>query len=158
MGSEMCIRDRVGAASCEIDHVVPFDEGGQTVAENLQCLSTRGHTRKTKGQWDASMTPDGVVEWTSLTGRTHTTHAFDDGELPPVALRARLPGATGSHRGLRGPPLGGVDLERADGRVARGRDRRPHAGAYSPVTIHAVPWARHSRVTDRITMLSLIHI
>ncbi|ACV05325.1 HNH endonuclease [Kytococcus sedentarius DSM 20547] len=71
----------VGAASCEIDHVVPFDEGGQTVAENLQCLSTRGHTRKTKGQWDASMTPDGVVEWTSLTGRRYTTHPFDYREL-----------------------------------------------------------------------------
>ncbi|WP_462417763.1 HNH endonuclease signature motif containing protein [Kytococcus sp. Marseille-QA3725] len=69
------------ADRCEIDHVVPFDDGGTTTPDNLQCLSRRGHARKTKRQWVASVQSDSAIEWTSLLGRTYTTDPFDYREL-----------------------------------------------------------------------------
>ncbi|ACV05143.1 HNH endonuclease signature motif containing protein [Kytococcus sedentarius] len=65
------------ADQCELDHVVPFEAGGATTPDNLQCLSRRGHARKTRRHWEAVMAPDGSVEWTSLLGQRQTTHPHD---------------------------------------------------------------------------------
>ncbi|WP_374928536.1 HNH endonuclease [Kytococcus sedentarius] len=67
----------VSAQQCELDHVIPFDEGGPTTPGNLQCLSRRGHTRKTTRGWHATITDDGTVHWTTLLGQTHTTQPHD---------------------------------------------------------------------------------
>ncbi|OLT36099.1 hypothetical protein BJF82_10940 [Kytococcus sp. CUA-901] len=65
------------ADQCELDHVVPFEAGGTTTPDNLQCLSRRGHARKTRRHWESVMAPDGSVEWTSLLGQGQTTHPHD---------------------------------------------------------------------------------
>lgn len=65
------------ADQCELDHVVPFEAGGATIPDNLQCLSRRGHARKTRRHWESVMAPDGSVEWTSLLGQRQTTHPHD---------------------------------------------------------------------------------
>lgn len=65
------------ADQCELDHVVPFEAGGATTPDNLQCLSRRGHARKTRRHWESVMAPDGSVEWTSLLGQRQTTHPHD---------------------------------------------------------------------------------
>ena len=58
-------------------NVVPFEAGGATTPDNLQCLSRRGHARKTRRHWESVMAPDGSVEWTSLLGQRQTTHPHD---------------------------------------------------------------------------------
>ncbi|WP_374929546.1 HNH endonuclease signature motif containing protein [Kytococcus sedentarius] len=67
----------VSAQQCELDHVTPFDEGGTTTPGNLQCLSRRGHTRKTTRGWHATITDDGTVHWTTLLGQQQTTEPHD---------------------------------------------------------------------------------
>ena len=65
------------AQECELDHVIPYEAGGTTTPDNLQCLSRRGHTRKTKRGWDARMNPDGTITWTTRLGQTTTTDPHD---------------------------------------------------------------------------------
>lgn len=43
----------VSADNCQIDHVIPFGEGGLTVAWNLQCLCAHHHNMKTDGRIQA---------------------------------------------------------------------------------------------------------
>ena len=65
------------AEQCELDHVTPFAEGGTTTPENLQCLTRRGHARKTRRDWTATARPGGTIEWTTLLGTTLTTAPHD---------------------------------------------------------------------------------
>lgn len=67
----------IPADRCELDHLVPFDHGGPTTPDNLQSLSRKGHTRKTKRQWTAQAHPDGTIHWTSLLGQRYTTTPHD---------------------------------------------------------------------------------
>lgn len=65
------------AERCELDHIVPFDAGGTTTADNLQALSRRGHTRKTKRQWEVTGDAGGSLRWTSLAGKRYTSDPLD---------------------------------------------------------------------------------
>ena len=65
------------AERCELDHIVPFDAGGTTTADNLQALSRRGHARKTKRQWEVTGDAGGSLRWTSLTGKRYTSDPLD---------------------------------------------------------------------------------
>ncbi|QQB63792.1 HNH endonuclease [Kytococcus sedentarius] len=65
------------AERCELDHIVPFDVGGTTTADNLQALSRRGHTRKTKRQWEVTGDAGGSLRWTSLAGKRYTSDPLD---------------------------------------------------------------------------------
>lgn len=51
----------VAAANCQIDHIIPFDQGGPTTPWNLQCLCQFHHNMKTDGRLDAVPLPDGDV-------------------------------------------------------------------------------------------------
>jgi HNH endonuclease len=51
------------ARSCDLDHVVPYDEGGPTSPENLAPLCRRHHRAKTKRRWRYRRLPDGGYLW-----------------------------------------------------------------------------------------------
>ena len=61
------------AEVCDIDHVVPYDQGGATAPANLQCLCRRCHNLKTDGMVTATITKDATVAWTMPDGSTVTT-------------------------------------------------------------------------------------
>lgn len=65
------------AERCELDHIEPFEDGGTTTEDNLQSLSRRGHTRKTKRQWEVSGDAGGTLTWTSLAGKEYTSEPLD---------------------------------------------------------------------------------
>lgn len=65
------------AEVCDIDHTIPFGDGGPTHPSNLALLCRLHHLLKTfwtgeKG-WRVTQFPNGRLEWTSPTGCTYTT-------------------------------------------------------------------------------------
>lgn len=61
------------AVACDIDHTIPFGEGGRTHASNLKCLSRLHHLIKTFWGWHDQQLPDATVIWTSPSGQTYIT-------------------------------------------------------------------------------------
>jgi hypothetical protein len=59
------------AENCEIDHVVPWDEGGATHAGNLIALCSRHHHAKHEAGWNVKRGTDGSIRWTSPLGKIH---------------------------------------------------------------------------------------
>ncbi len=57
---------------CDIDHTIDFAHGGPTQACNLAHLCKRHHTLKHNTAWSVEQRPDGVLVWTSPTGRVYT--------------------------------------------------------------------------------------
>lgn len=73
------------AVRADVDHTVPFREGGHrgaTAAENLAHLCPSHHRLKHMTRWSVSQHADGRLTWTSPTGRVHTTE-------PAVRLEPR---------------------------------------------------------------------
>ncbi len=68
----VCNRD---ARYTDIDHTIPWEDGGRTVPENLACLCRGHHTLKHHGGWTVKQTSPGVLEWTSPQGRVVTDAA-----------------------------------------------------------------------------------
>ena len=62
-----CRRRRV-----DLDHIVPFDLGGPTSADNLAMLCRRHHRAKTHSAWRYDSPEPGVYHWTSPSGATAT--------------------------------------------------------------------------------------
>jgi hypothetical protein len=63
----------------QIDHAIPYGDGGETNPANLGALCTRHHQLKTLAGWDITKTrPDGTCRWRSPNGRT-----FEGGPEPP---------------------------------------------------------------------------
>ena len=62
----VCNRD---ARYADIDHTVPWEQGGKTVPENLAVLCRGHHTLKHHGNWKVRQVSPGVLEWTSPLGR-----------------------------------------------------------------------------------------
>jgi hypothetical protein len=62
----VCNRD---ARYTDIDHTVPWEEGGRTVPENLACLCRGHHTLKHHCGWKVKQTSPGILECTSQLGR-----------------------------------------------------------------------------------------
>lgn len=86
------------ADRCQMDHLVAWDDGGSTDRDNIGPLCVRHHQLKTFARWQAQVTPDGCVEWTSPHGRTYLWHP------PPITTpRARRgvigTSAEGQHQG-----------------------------------------------------------
>jgi hypothetical protein len=61
------------AAGCEIDHTVPFSQGGKTHAANLKCYCPLHHLLKTFWGWQDKQLPDGTLILTSPSGHTYVT-------------------------------------------------------------------------------------
>jgi len=53
----------------EIDHVIPWEEGGETSRRNLGLLCKRHHQLKTHGGWKLESFEDGSCEWSSPVGK-----------------------------------------------------------------------------------------
>ncbi len=56
----------------DLDHIVPFDLGGPTSADNLAMLCRRHHRAKTHSAWRYDSPEPGVYHWTSPSGATTT--------------------------------------------------------------------------------------
>ena len=62
------------ADRCDIDHSVPYGDGGLTHPSNLKCLCRKHHLFKTFWfGWRDVQHPDGTVVWTGPDGKTYTT-------------------------------------------------------------------------------------
>lgn len=76
---------------CDIDHTIDFAHGGPTQACNLAHLCKRHHTLKHHTAWSVRQRPDGVLMWTSPTGRVYSDvpqralefHAATQSGAPP---------------------------------------------------------------------------
>jgi hypothetical protein len=61
------------AFDCDIDHTVPYADGGATHASNLKCYCRTHHLVKTFWGWKDQQLPDGTVILTSPSGQTYVT-------------------------------------------------------------------------------------
>ena len=61
------------ATRCDLDHTIPYADGGQTHAGNLKTLCRRHHLLKTFWGWRDQQLPDSTVIWTSPAGQTYVT-------------------------------------------------------------------------------------
>jgi hypothetical protein len=87
------------AQNCDVDHVIPYADGGGTCACNLVPLCRFHHRLKTFGGWMARLTtpdepyPSGTVEWTSRHGQRildlPPEHPGSNAWTPPPPHRPR---------------------------------------------------------------------
>ncbi len=71
------------AWQCQLDHTVPWSQGGTTSAANLDPLCPRDHLLKTAGLFKVRQPTPGVFEW-----RTPSGHAYRreiDGTTTPIS-------------------------------------------------------------------------
>lgn len=71
---------RRAAIRCEVDHTVDAALGGPTALWNLAHLCQRHHSMKQFTPWAVRQLAEGVLEWTSPTGRVYR----EDAPAPPV--------------------------------------------------------------------------
>ena len=63
---------RRNAATCDLDHTVPFDQGGRTCECNLAPLCRRHHRAKQASGWNLEQPQPGILVWTLPGGRSYT--------------------------------------------------------------------------------------
>jgi hypothetical protein len=61
------------AVGCDIDHTVPYANGGATHPSNLKCLCRKHHLLKTFWGWRDQQLADGTVIWTLPAGQVYVT-------------------------------------------------------------------------------------
>jgi hypothetical protein len=61
------------ACQCDLDHTIPYADGGPTHASNLKCYCRLHHLVKTFWGWHDQQLPDGTVILTSPAGQTFVT-------------------------------------------------------------------------------------
>jgi hypothetical protein len=76
-------------ASCDVDHTTDWQYGGPTAVDNLAHLCRRHHQLKHHTDWKMTQLAAGDIQWTSPTGRLHTTRPVTalPGVAPPGVLR-----------------------------------------------------------------------
>lgn len=75
----VCIRQRTcafpgcrrQAERCDLDHTVPFDQGGRTCPCNLEPLCRRHHQAKQAPGWQLTQPEPGTLVWTAPHGRSY---------------------------------------------------------------------------------------
>ncbi|MBD7994322.1 DUF222 domain-containing protein [Arthrobacter sp. Sa2CUA1] len=80
----------VNVRAAQIDHTLPWAQGGATDHSNLEHLCPKHHRFKTLGHWRARQPEAGTIEWTSPVGRTYRTgpilaYTEQDFSAQPVA-------------------------------------------------------------------------
>jgi hypothetical protein len=65
-----CDRPAVG---CDLDHTIPYSQGGRTHASNLKCYCKTHHLVKTFWGWGEQQLADGTLILTSPAGHTYVT-------------------------------------------------------------------------------------
>ena len=78
------------ATRCELDHTIAVEDGGPTCLSNMESLCKGHHLLKHQTRWDAEQRADGVMRYTSPTGREFTTVPEP---VDPDFLLGRPPGA-----------------------------------------------------------------
>jgi Domain of unknown function (DUF222) len=63
------------ATRSDLDHIIPYQDGGRTCECNLHTPCRRHHRLKGTAGWHAQMTTPGTITWTLPHGRTYTTTA-----------------------------------------------------------------------------------
>jgi hypothetical protein len=63
----------VPASQCDLDHVIPYGDGGLTHASNLNCKCRSHHLMKTFLGWREKQLADGTVVFTLPDGQTYVT-------------------------------------------------------------------------------------
>ena len=58
---------------CDLDHTIPYADGGLTHASNLKCYCRTHHLVKTFWGWRDQQLPDGTMIFTSPAGHTYVT-------------------------------------------------------------------------------------
>ncbi len=133
------------AEFCDVDHTIPYDDGGLTHASNLKLLCRKHHLLKTFCGWCDKQLPDGTITWTSPSGQVYTTRpgsrllfptlCLPTGELPTAA--AAQPASR--QRGLMMPTRRRtrqqdrdyrIEAERRHNRQTMQAERRHHQRAY----------------------------
>jgi hypothetical protein len=61
------------AGECDIDHTIPYADGGPTLASNLKCYCRTHHLVKTFWGWRDQQLPDGTVILSSPSGKTYVS-------------------------------------------------------------------------------------
>jgi hypothetical protein len=61
------------ATECDLDHTIPYSQGGPTHASNLKCLCRTHHLVKTFWGWQEKQLPDATLILTSPSGQTYVT-------------------------------------------------------------------------------------
>jgi hypothetical protein len=61
------------ATQCDLDHTVPYDQGGRTCECNLGTPCRRHHQAKQAPGWKLDQPQPGRYTWTTPSGRTYTT-------------------------------------------------------------------------------------
>ncbi|WP_285599117.1 HNH endonuclease signature motif containing protein, partial [Kineosporia sp. NBRC 101731] len=88
-----CSRD---ARQCDIDHAIPFAQGGTSCPCNLVPLCRSHHRLKTHGGWKMRLTrpdepyPTGSIEWKSRLGQHHVEEPPPMPGIPDRATRDRI--------------------------------------------------------------------
>ncbi|MGN6336150.1 HNH endonuclease signature motif containing protein [Mycobacterium sp.] len=62
------------ATECDLDHTIPYSDGGPTHASNLKSYCRTHHLVKTFWGWRERQLPDGSLILTSPAGQTYVTH------------------------------------------------------------------------------------
>ncbi|MBC7278260.1 HNH endonuclease signature motif containing protein, partial [Nocardioides sp.] len=73
----------VKAENCDLDHRVPFDQGGKTTTSNLTCLCRRHHRAKTHLGWTYQRLAPGRYRWRSPHGYEFLTSPEGTVDLTP---------------------------------------------------------------------------
>jgi uncharacterized protein DUF222/HNH endonuclease len=98
------------AASCDLDHVTAFADGGETVRANLHALCRRHHRAKHHARWRPTRDQDGTTTWLSPTG--HTYHSIPPplptDIPPPLPIDASLDSRSEISAGAMPRPSGAV--------------------------------------------------
>jgi hypothetical protein len=61
------------AVSCDVDHTVPYADGGPTHPSNLKCVCRKHHLLKTFWGWRDKQLADGTVIWSLPSGQIYVT-------------------------------------------------------------------------------------
>ncbi len=118
------------AVDCQIDHTVPFADGGATHASNLKCLCTFHHLIKTFWGWRDRQLRDGTVIWTLPDRQTYITTPGSALLFPalmaPTGELLRLASGTESSDAQRTAKMPRRTSTRAQNRAHRITTERTH--------------------------------
>ncbi len=73
------------ATTCELDHVVEWQDGGVTAEHNLCALCVRHHDLKEAPGWQVVLDNDRRLEWTTPTGHRYRSRPHDHRQAGPPA-------------------------------------------------------------------------
>jgi hypothetical protein len=88
------------ATRCDLDHTIPYSDGGPTHASNLKSLCRLHHLIKTFWHWRDQQLPDGTLIWTSPSGQTYVTTPGSALLFPTLCVPTTMsgPAVSGSAR------------------------------------------------------------